>query len=262
MFARMRIVGLCAVALLQLGCSLWGSARPVNDVETRGQLVIHCDVPLPAKDRLLAEIEQQGPELSALLDLPPTSTPIHVHLFNDAKGYEQFVAQRFPHFPQRRAFFVETDDRLSVYAHWGENVADDLRHEVSHGYLHAAVSNLPLWLDEGLAEFFEVGRERNGFHKSHLALLSEELRKGWLPDVTRLEEIRSAADMSQIHYAESWAWAHFMLHGTPERKAMLQGYLAELRQGKRVEPLSNRLAAMHLEPERTLVEHLETLREE
>lgn len=263
MIARPRIVGYCALAALQLGCSLWVPARePTAATESRGQLVIHCDVPLPAKDRLIDEIDQQGPELSELLGLPTTKTPIHIHLFQDFATYEQFVAKRYPHFPQRRAFFVETDDRLAVYAHWGDSVADDLRHEAAHGYLHAAVSDLPLWLDEGLAEFFEVGRGRDGFHEAHLALLAKELDDGWRPDVTRLEELRSAAAMSQRDYAESWAWAHFLLRTTPARRELLQTYLADLRHGKRPGPLSTRLAAKHVEPERTLVEYLQSLREE
>lgn len=257
----MRIAGYCALAALQLGCSLWGPSRPsATATETRGQLVIHCDVPLPSKDRLIAEIDQQGPELSELLGLPPTTSPIHIHLFHDVATYEQFVAQSFPHYPQRRAFFVETDDRLAVYAHWGDSVADDLRHEAAHGYLHAAVPNLPLWLDEGLAEFFEVGRGRDGFHETHLALLAKELDDGWQPDVTHLEELRSAAAMSQRDYAESWAWVHFLLRTTPGRREMLQAYLADLRHSKRPGPLSARLAAKHIEPERTLVEHLHSLR--
>ena len=260
MIARMRDVCLCAAYSLLLGCSLWGPTRPpASSVETRGQLVIECDVPLPAKNRLIAEIEQQGPELSELLDLPTTTTPIHIYLFQDQTAYEQFVAKHYPQFPQRRAFFLETDDRLAVYAHWGDNVADDLRHEASHGYLHAAVPNLPLWLDEGLAEFFELGRQRYGFHKAHLTLLNQELANGWRPDITRLEEIRSGAAMSQRDYAESWAWVHFLLRTTPDRRQLLQNYLADLRKGKRPGPLSNRLASKHVEPERTLVEHLQSL---
>jgi hypothetical protein len=263
MAAWMQMAVVCVLAAAPSGCSLWGPPRdPAASTETRGQLVVHCDVPLPAKDRLIAEIEQQGPDLSELLNLPTTTTPIHIHLFQDAAAYQQFVARRYPHFPERRAFFVETDEQLAVYAHWGESVADDLRHEAAHGYLHAAVPNLPLWLDEGLAEFFEVGRQRDGFHETHLALLAKDIDQGWRPNLTRLEELRSAADMNQRDYAESWAWVHILLRTTPARRELLQTYLAELRHGKRPGPLSARLAEKHVEPERTLVEYLQSLRDE
>ncbi|GIT30210.1 MAG: hypothetical protein Ct9H300mP1_22560 [Planctomycetaceae bacterium] len=33
---------------------------------------------------------------------------------------------------------------------------EDLRHEFTHGVLHSSLKRVPLWLDEGLAEYFEV----------------------------------------------------------------------------------------------------------
>ena len=51
---------------------------------------------------------------------------------------------------------METDTRLTVYAYWGDRVAEDLRHEVTHGYLHTMVPHVPLWLDEGLAQLADT----------------------------------------------------------------------------------------------------------
>ena len=89
--------------------------------------------------------------------------------------------------PTRRAFFVESDTRLAVYAHWSDRVGEDLRHEVAHGYLHSMVPGLPLWLDEGLAEYFEVPRGNNGLNRPHLELLSDMMQyNGWQPNLERL----------------------------------------------------------------------------
>ena len=57
-------------------------------------------------------------------------------MYNSAAGNTTFLPPRtmsIPGFPERRAIFVETDVELSVYAHWGEAIAEDLRHEVAHG---------------------------------------------------------------------------------------------------------------------------------
>ena len=62
--------------------------------------------------------------------------------------------------------------------------------------------------------------------------------------------------MSQHDYAEAWAWVHFLLETEPRRRELLHGYLAELRQDGTAAPLSTKLSQMHLEPERTLVEHV------
>ena len=68
------------------------------------------------------------------------------------------MTRHFPGTPSRRAFFVESPTHLSVYAQWGDRVQEDLRHEVVHGYLHAVLRDIPLCLDEGIAEYFEVPR--------------------------------------------------------------------------------------------------------
>ncbi len=167
------------------------------------------------------------------------------------------LAKKFPMVPNRRAFFIETDTRLEVYAHDSDRVAEDLRHEVGHGYLHACVPAIPLWLDEGLAEYFEVPRNRKGLNSPHLQLLSDMMEhNGWQPDLRQLEAINAAGDMQQIHYAEAWAWVYFLLHSTPERRELLTDYLTELRNKGTAKPLSTRLAARHIQPQRTLAEYL------
>ena len=70
------------------------------------------------------------------------------HFFGQFGTAWQKQTKEFPDFPQRRAIFVETDAQLAVYAHWGPHVAEDLRHETAHGYLHSSTSHLPVWLDE------------------------------------------------------------------------------------------------------------------
>jgi hypothetical protein len=97
-------------------------------------------------------------------------------------NYDAFVAARYPGFPARRAFFVETDTTLSVFAAWQDRIAEDLRHETTHGYVHAVVPAVPLWLDEGIAEFFETPRTERGLHRGHAAHLAGRMLEGtWRP---------------------------------------------------------------------------------
>ncbi len=166
--SRLRVACVCA-AVVFCGCATYISKSPLpalpdgHDV-VLDQLVVHSNFELPGQHRLLQELNAQRADVSNRLGLPISDEPIHVYLFADAGRFGEFMQLRFPTFPHRRAFFVETDTQLSVYAHWGDRVAEDLRHEVAHGYLHAVVQNLPLWLDEGLAEYFEVAR--HAWHES------------------------------------------------------------------------------------------------
>ena len=70
--------------------------------------------------------------------LPRSDEPIHVYLFENPERFQGFMRLHYPKFPDRRAFFVKTDTQLTVYAQWGDRMAEDLRHEVTHAYVHAA----------------------------------------------------------------------------------------------------------------------------
>ncbi len=256
------IVLCCVVALA--GCTAaWrqtAPALPARNTIVMDQLLVSSDFELPAHHRLLDEIRLQRGDLSQLLALPVSDEPIHVYLFESGPVFAEFMHSHYPTFPQRRAFFVETDTQLTVYAHWGDRVAEDLRHEVSHGYLHSIVRNLPLWLDEGLAEYFEVPRGTHGLNRPHVDELTAALAQGkWRPDLPRLERLDSSGDMTQLDYAEAWAWVHMLLETTPERRAMLQQHLAALRRDGVAPPLSLRIRELGIEPERTLIDYVHLL---
>ncbi len=233
---------------------------PVEETVQRDQLIIYSDFRLPRHHRLVEELVAQRSDLANLLDLPLSDEPIHVYLFDSAAPYEAFFQENYPQLPSRRAFFVESDTRLTVYAHWGDRVAEDLRHEVAHGYLHSVIPNLPLWLDEGLAEYFEVPRGHNGLNRPHVQLLMELYDRGnWTPDLAGLESAVSAGDLAQLAYAESWAWVHWMLESDPELIALLQNYMARLRVTGEAPPLSKFVRHKTIASERALVRHLQSL---
>jgi len=260
--AAEKIAVVFTFALLTVGCHTVPKAPslPVRHSLVRNQLVIYSDFTLSANHRLLGELAAQRQHLAAKLELPLTDEPIDVYLFNEPESYHGFMAQHYPEFPQRRAFFVESDTRLAVYAHWGDHVAEDLRHEVAHGYLHAAVSHLPLWLDEGLAEYFEVPRGQQGFNRPHVELLVTKMEnERWRPDLKRLERIASSGELTQSDYAEAWAWVHWLLETGPAHQQVLVETIRHLRDGAAERPISIAIAQLHVEPGETLAEHIRSL---
>ncbi|MBL9122679.1 MAG: DUF1570 domain-containing protein [Planctomycetaceae bacterium] len=249
--------------LFSLGCARFrqvSDSIPGRHTIVREQLVIASDFSLPQQHRLLEELVAQRYDLAVKLGLPTSDEPIHVFLFDNPDRFHAFTRQNFPEVAPRRAFFVESDTRLTVYAQWGDRVAEDLRHEVAHGYLHAVVPNLPLWIDEGLAEYFEVPRGGAGLNRPHVdALLRAATEGRWKPDLARLEHFRSIAHMEQLDYAESWAWIHLLLETTPERAAVLRTQLHALRQKGSAPALWTQLGPQLPQPETELLAHLRNL---
>ena len=245
------------------GCtSTWtgGPRLPDSNLLVRDELVIHSDSPVPSQHRLIEELVLRRTDLQEQLGTPLSNEPIQVYLFGNQDQFEKYLRIYHPLFPSRRAFFMETDTRLAVYAYWGDHVADDLRHEVTHGYLHAVCPRIPLWLDEGLAKYFEVPRGDHGLNRPLVELLAALLASGqWQPDLQRLEQVEPTVDITQQQYAEAWAWVHWLLETPIAARGLLPKYLADLRRDGTALPISAQLQPTEPQPARALIEHVRGL---
>ena len=233
---------------------------PSADQFEREQLRIFSDFHLPRRHRLLDELISRRRDIADRLLLPMSDEPINVYLFEDEKRFARYLAQNHPLFPDRRAFFVKNDTDLKVFAHWGQHVGEDLRHEVTHGYLHSVVPNIPIWLDEGLAEYFELPRGSDGVHQQHVFFLTEIARKkDWQPSLQRLESMSNDTELTQSDYAESWLWVHFLLESKPEYRKLLQDQLARFRMTGKADPLSRHLQEIADDADSEIIDHLAKL---
>lgn len=195
---------------------------------TRESLVFHTNFYFPRRHRLIEELLAKRSNIESTLGLAASDETIHVFLFQDQQKFRRFLKEQHPSFPDRRAFFLQSSTDLIVYAHWNSRVAEDLRHEVTHAYLHSVIPEIPLWLDEGIAEYFEVPTSDQGLNQDHLDyLVAEYESERWQPDLERLESLRQAGEMSQLDYAESWLWIHFLVHHNDKTVGLLQSYLQQ-----------------------------------
>src|SRR4029077_19379610 len=149
-----------------------------------------------------------------------------------------FLMFYYPELPPRRAFFLAQGSRRVVYTFLGDRLQEDLRHEATHALLNVAVGDIPLWLDEGLAEYFERPDDRGGVNPEHLNRLPKDRADGWKRDLVRLESLKDVRQMSPRDYREAWGWVHYLLNASPESKPELLEYLAELRTSPEAGPLS------------------------
>ena len=190
-----------------------------------GQLVVYSDFYIPSKHRLIDELNARRRDISDQLLLPSSNEPINVFVFETEEQYIEYMTREHPEFPKRRAFFVKNDTELKIFAWWGRRVGEDLRHEVTHGYLHSVVPNLPLWLDEGLAEYYETPRGTHGLNQSHVfpAQMKHFDEMNGSRTSRRLEALNDPAQMTQLQYAECWLWIHLLLESENAQPKLLQG---------------------------------------
>ena len=236
---------------------------PSRDRLVRDQLVIFTDFRIPKRHRLVDELAASRDSITKTLNLPVSDEPINIYLFQSESEYRAFMTESHPHLPDRRAFFVKTDTEMRVFAHWGDRIAEDLQHEVTHGYVHSVVPNIPLWLDEGLAEFFEVGRGQHGLNRPHILALAQKFRKGeWKPDLKRLESLGDASDLTQDEYAECWLWVHYLLESGKNRRRLVQDQLARLRMAGEAPSLSSFVEKEIDDADEKIILHLKKLTED
>jgi hypothetical protein len=154
---------------------------------------------------------------------------------------------------------VSNTEDLLVYTWWGKSIEQDLRHELTHALLHGVLRNVPLWLDEGLAEYFELPAGQKGVNPAHVLHLCGDPSGAYKPDLERLEKMTDIRDMNRPEYREAWAWVHLMLHSTPEARAVLTTYLQQLRDARNPGPLAPKLAAVFPSPEEAFQKHVNEL---
>ncbi len=234
---------------------------PTRHTVKNEKLLVQSDIKLPKDHALLKDLEALRGMISETLDLPVQEQPVTVYLFGDETRYSQYLQATYPNLPPRRAYFVGTSQELAVYTFWGERIQEDLRHEYTHGVLHASLKDVPLWLDEGLAEYFEVAEPPVGYNRDYVQRMRSALHEGWRPDLDRLETLEAVNDMKKPDYFESWAWVHFMLEDSPDSRGVLVDYLRELRTTARPGRLSQRLRKELPDADARFLAHCATLSE-
>jgi len=193
---------------------------------------------------LVYEIENLERDLQAYLGLPGRKELVEVLMFDSESHYASFLRKEFPDAPNdRRALFIKKNGMPGiVLIRLTEGTNDDIRHEMTHAFLHASYSYVPLWLDEGLAEYFELPANKRADGKSYLKNpTNNNLVFSSVPSLRKLEKIKNVNEFGAREYRESWAWIHFLIHNSPITHKILAGYLAQVGSGQPTDTLENYL---------------------
>lgn len=227
------------------------------------QYLILSDFEVKKDLPLFKELVDLREQIQKTLQLPNSTSLIQVCLFEDRDRYERFMEAKYPDLPKRRAFFVAQPraiggEEMLVFTYWGngDRIQQDLRHECTHALLHSVLRDVPLWLDEGLAEYFELPPGKGGVNNEHLTNLRRGPTGPARIDLARLEQLTQVEQMTPAEYREAWAWVHFMMHTSDESRKVLTGYLKDLRSTKSPGQIRNRLTTLFPTPEVALERHL------
>ena len=189
------------------------------------------------------EIEQFREVVGRLVGTtrPPT-LPTVVYVFGTRKAMEPYLPL-YNGRPLAVAGFYSPDrdvNRIIMTAEQRETSTAVAYHEYTHLLLGNAVRGMPVWLGEGVAEYFSTfrmtlgGRSAEAGHPIawHILLLRER----WVPimellDTQHSSKLYNEGDRRTIFYAESWALTHFILSQLPNGRSAINTYISRVNAG-------------------------------
>ncbi len=167
--------------------------------------------------------------------------PTYIFVFKDDKSFEPFIYERSKESAQVIGFFINHSDANYIALNAEHPDLQTIFHEYIHFFVEYNMPALPLWYNEGLAEYYStmeidddkvvVGRVID----NHLAFL-------WTVGKINLQELYNTeygalnyenADDAINFYAQSWLFIHYLFHsGNNELLAQVDKFINFTSQGK------------------------------
>jgi len=177
-----------------------------------------------------------------------------LYLFSTQQGYIDFLANLdIDATNSGGMFFIRPE--ASGLATWTEDQATSrvyrvLQHEGFHQFAWTYIGqDLPVWINEGLAQYFEdaifTGRRmRTGLADARrIALVRDAIETGRAVDLDQIVEMSGSdwsntlaanPQRSSLLYAQSWSLVYYLIHGRDGRfRSAFQQYLVMVNGGQR-----------------------------
>ncbi|PHS16974.1 MAG: hypothetical protein COA78_03265 [Blastopirellula sp.] len=229
--------------------------RRWEDVQTIGPFIVHANFSMDRVPKLATELSELQTEVSQKLEIQLAQEPIYVYLFAHEASYRDYMKRYFPGVPFRRALFIKNNGPGMVFAYRSPDFEVDLRHECTHALLHSVLPELPLWLDEGIAEYFEVGKQAEPIRKNYVASIKRDLNLGKVHNISELAAMTKLEQMGESEYRDCWAWVQFLLDGPRQQNRLLQRYLNQLALKKPVASVQRIALAEYQDLSRSFTNH-------
>ncbi len=159
------------------------------------------------------------------------SEPYRVYVFSGEESYKRYAASTLSGAAENTwGMYSATLKHLLL---WNVPDRDDMfrtaRHEGFHQYLDSVIADAPYWFNEGLADYFasadytKASSDEILLNPSRLAQLRARQEKlVALSEFLRMVDAETfyGGDVT-LHYAQAWAFLHFLQHTTPSNRNLV-----------------------------------------
>ncbi|MGH9314841.1 MAG: DUF1570 domain-containing protein [Vicinamibacterales bacterium] len=190
-----------------------------------------------------AEFERFREALGQLLGPSATATvvPAVVIVFASNRAFEPFRPVYRGKPIEVAGLFVGTSDINYIAVVKGDRDVRPILHEYAHLMTANVAPNLPLWLREGLAEYYSTFELRRDGREAvvgrpiepHVLMLQRAklLKLTELVNVQHDSPLYNEGNRRTVLYAQSWALVHYLLRGEPSRADLVTQYIKAVENG-------------------------------
>lgn len=222
--------------------------------EKIGPFIFHTNFPVNEISAEINSLLTTCNDIKQRLRLPDPYELTDIYIYENQSAYEAFFRKNFPGervhpsvFTKNYVVLKKEADRCHIYVYRSDKLGEDLRHEGVHAILHSTITKkIPIWLDEGLAEYYEKDGEKESLWLNERWLTESiaRIQNRKFQTLAKLEQIVLPSSFPTACYCDSWAWICFMLNGPENIRAILPTYLKEYQAGSLfLTPISRRMNA-------------------
>ncbi|MCW8932375.1 MAG: DUF1570 domain-containing protein [Gammaproteobacteria bacterium] len=186
----------------------------------------YSKLPAFASDRMKRDVNQIYKILNnnvGVSQLNPIT--FNLKLFDDKNTFNTYKIKVAPNMGTAGGFYISKINEASVYT--GRNdqrMYEVTRHEATHAIVNGAFGQIPTWLNEGLAEYFEELSFKNSM--TRIIALDEtrldSLAKNGLPSLTTYFNMTNKQWYSESnknkHYSLGWSLVYFMMSSKNDKQ--------------------------------------------
>ncbi len=170
------------------------------------------------------------------------AVPTWVYVFKNHSALVPYLPRDSD--PERTSSFYQGSwegNYAMLSAAWNTDPRPTVYHSYIYDFIQANFTDLPLWYEVGIAGYYSTFQTEGDEARTGMLpeddLLLLRTRGMWLP----LERLLAAdydspeyrdPDNRSLFYAESWALAHYLMQGNPERAPQLGRFLLLRKQGR------------------------------
>ena len=230
-----------------MACAVGLAAEPQWTIVRSASMTVIGDQPVALLRDIAQRLENFRAGVATLIQdaQRPAPMPTVVFVFGARKAIQPFLPLGKDGRPAAFGGFFHRDADVNYIALSLEGFDDNLPvvfHEYTHLLVRNAVRSVPVWLNEGLAEYYSTfAMAPNGDRVEagrpvlpHVRLLRQRLLPvAELIAVDASSELYDEGVRRSMFYAEAWALTHYLMVEAPDGPAAINHYAREVAAGRR-----------------------------